>query len=193
MMGDRGVMRSAREQRGAVLVISLVLLVVCLMLGVSSMRLSLIDERMAGHHRASIRAQMAAETGAAAAIAEAVGAGCSEPPLALLSKNQGGLPILHDGSSVADFYQANQGGGAATKSEKNRVSYAYLFGQGELGELIIAAKGQAGSAVNLVKVVLNVSCENEGLRHTADTVAGNASVANGKAAIGAWFEAYWHY
>ncbi|GAB2778376.1 hypothetical protein GCM10027040_00760 [Halomonas shantousis] len=51
------------RQRGAALIIVLVLLTVSIMLGISSMQSSLIDERMAGNYRESTQAQMAAEAG----------------------------------------------------------------------------------------------------------------------------------
>lgn len=50
-----------KSQRGAALIVSLVLLVVALMLGISSMQASLLDERLAGNYRAATQAQMAAE------------------------------------------------------------------------------------------------------------------------------------
>ncbi|PXX94910.1 PilX N-terminal domain-containing pilus assembly protein [Halomonas sp. LBP4] len=52
-----------KEQGGAALIVSLVLLTVALLLGVSSMQASRLEEAMAGNHRASAAAQMASESG----------------------------------------------------------------------------------------------------------------------------------
>ncbi|SDM11742.1 Polymer-forming protein [Modicisalibacter muralis] len=52
-----------KTQCGAALVVSLVLLTIALMLGVSSMQSSLMDERLASNYRAATQAQMAAEAG----------------------------------------------------------------------------------------------------------------------------------
>lgn len=57
-----------KRQRGAALVIVLALLTGALVVGVSSMQSSLIDERLAGNYRASAQAQMNAEQAAALAI-----------------------------------------------------------------------------------------------------------------------------
>lgn len=50
-----------KQQRGAALVIVLALLTGALVVGVSGMQSSLIDERLAGNYRATVLAQMAAE------------------------------------------------------------------------------------------------------------------------------------
>ncbi|MCG7601901.1 polymer-forming cytoskeletal protein [Halomonas sp. McH1-25] len=52
-----------KGQQGAALIVVLVLLTVSLMLGLSSVQSSLIDERVAGNYRAITQAQMAAESG----------------------------------------------------------------------------------------------------------------------------------
>ncbi|CAM3862155.1 PilX N-terminal domain-containing pilus assembly protein [Vreelandella rituensis] len=54
-----------KSQQGAALVIVMVLLTAMLMLGVSMMQSSLIDERLAGNYRAAVQAQMSAESEAA--------------------------------------------------------------------------------------------------------------------------------
>ncbi|WP_136248735.1 pilus assembly PilX family protein [Halomonas borealis] len=55
-----------RRQQGAALVVVLSLLTMSLMLGVTSMQSSMIDERLAGNYRAQSEAQMAAEYGGSA-------------------------------------------------------------------------------------------------------------------------------
>ncbi|WP_187774671.1 pilus assembly PilX family protein [Billgrantia pellis] len=55
-----------KEQRGAALIIVLSFLSMSLMLGLSGIQSSLLDERLAGNYRATIQAQMAAETAVAA-------------------------------------------------------------------------------------------------------------------------------
>ncbi|UYG03195.1 hypothetical protein OCT51_18675 [Halomonas sp. LR3S48] len=50
-----------KKQRGAALVVVLSMLAMSLMLGLSGMQSSQIDERLAGNYRASVKAQMAAE------------------------------------------------------------------------------------------------------------------------------------
>lgn len=57
-----------KQQRGAALVIVLALLTGALVVGVSGMQSSLIDERLAGNYRASAQAQMNAEQAAAQAL-----------------------------------------------------------------------------------------------------------------------------
>jgi len=52
-----------RSQRGVALLVSLVVLVVAIMLGVSSFHSSLLEERMAGNHRLSVSALHSAEAG----------------------------------------------------------------------------------------------------------------------------------
>src|SRR5690554_6886930 len=59
-----------KYQRGAALVVVLSLLTVSLMVGLSSMQSSQIDERLAGNHKAQAEAQMAAEVGAAKSVDE---------------------------------------------------------------------------------------------------------------------------
>ncbi|MDQ7729119.1 PilX N-terminal domain-containing pilus assembly protein [Halomonas sp. SpR8] len=51
-----------KQQQGAALVIVMVLLSGALMLGMSGMQSALIDERLAGNYRASVQAQMTAES-----------------------------------------------------------------------------------------------------------------------------------
>ncbi|RDB42295.1 hypothetical protein DU490_13950 [Halomonas sp. DQ26W] len=53
-----------KKQRGAALVVVLAMLTMSLMLGLSGMQASLIDERLAGNYKASAEAQMNAELGA---------------------------------------------------------------------------------------------------------------------------------
>ncbi|MBS9404896.1 hypothetical protein KG088_14790 [Halomonas sp. TRM85114] len=53
-----------KRQQGAVLVVVLSLLTVSLMVGLSSMQTSQIDERLAGNYKAAVEAQMAAEEAA---------------------------------------------------------------------------------------------------------------------------------
>lgn len=56
------------RQRGAALVVVIALLVSALMIGIVSVQSALIDERLASNYRASIMAQMRAETAASQAI-----------------------------------------------------------------------------------------------------------------------------
>ncbi|MBT2785982.1 MULTISPECIES: PilX N-terminal domain-containing pilus assembly protein [unclassified Halomonas] len=51
-----------KQQQGAALVIVMALLAGALMLGMSGMQSALIDERLAGNYRASVQAQMNAES-----------------------------------------------------------------------------------------------------------------------------------
>ncbi len=53
-----------KRQQGVVLVVVLSLLTVSLMVGLSSMQSSQIDERLAGNYKAATEAQMAAEEAA---------------------------------------------------------------------------------------------------------------------------------
>ncbi|UYG08083.1 PilX N-terminal domain-containing pilus assembly protein [Halomonas sp. M4R1S46] len=56
-----------RKQGGAALIVSLVLMVIALLLGLSSFQSSRLEEQMAGNYRASVSALMAAEYGGAEA------------------------------------------------------------------------------------------------------------------------------
>lgn len=60
--------QAMKQQRGAALVIVLALLTGALVVGISGMQSSLIDERLAGNYRASAQAQMNAEIAAASAL-----------------------------------------------------------------------------------------------------------------------------
>ena len=57
-----------RKQQGAALMVVLALLVASLMLGLSSVQLALIDERLAGNYKAAAQAQMGAEHAASHAF-----------------------------------------------------------------------------------------------------------------------------
>lgn len=58
-----------QRQRGVALVVVLALLVGAVMIGVSTMQSSLVDERLAGNYRMAAQAQMNAEKAASAAVA----------------------------------------------------------------------------------------------------------------------------
>lgn len=62
--------RQLIRQKGAALIVVLSLLSISLMVGLSSMQSSQIDERLAGNYKAAAEAQMAAEYGAASGVAE---------------------------------------------------------------------------------------------------------------------------
>ncbi|WP_081945716.1 pilus assembly PilX family protein [Halomonas salina] len=57
-----------RNQKGAALIVVLTMLTASLMLGLSSMQSSLIDERLAGNYKAAAQAQMGAEQAASAGL-----------------------------------------------------------------------------------------------------------------------------
>ncbi|MDR5903578.1 pilus assembly PilX family protein [Halomonas icarae] len=57
-----------KQQNGSALTVTLVMLVMALMMGISSMQSSLVDERMAGNYKAQSQAQMAAEKAAAEGV-----------------------------------------------------------------------------------------------------------------------------
>lgn len=59
-----------KRQQGAALVVTLVILVVALMLGISSMQSALLGESFSGNYRAAVQAQMAAEDSASEALSE---------------------------------------------------------------------------------------------------------------------------
>ncbi|MDN6180518.1 MAG: pilus assembly PilX N-terminal domain-containing protein [Halomonas subglaciescola] len=58
------------KQKGAALIVVLALLVGAVVIGISSMQSSLVDERLAGNYRMASQAQMNAEKAASAAIAD---------------------------------------------------------------------------------------------------------------------------
>ncbi|MEQ5803216.1 pilus assembly PilX N-terminal domain-containing protein [Halomonas sp. H10-9-1] len=66
-------MNKKTRQKGAALIVVLSLLSISLMVGLSSMQSSQIDERLAGNYKAATEAQMAAEYGAASGVAELEG------------------------------------------------------------------------------------------------------------------------
>ncbi|WP_155833675.1 PilX N-terminal domain-containing pilus assembly protein, partial [Halomonas sp. BC04] len=63
-----------KKQRGAALVVVLSLLTMSLMLGLSGMQSSLVDERLAGNYKAQTEAQMAAEQAATEGFQQSSGA-----------------------------------------------------------------------------------------------------------------------
>lgn len=191
---------SPGRQQGAALVISLVLLMVCLMLGVSSMQASLLDERLAGNHLASVRAQMAAEVGAAVAVNKAIDAGCNEPPIELLtveeSESESELPVFHDNSSALDFYETHEGEsppGETAEPNYEKTDYGYIYGKLSDNKLIILSRGESGSAVRFFKVVVSAPCGEsifvKGMVAGGDIIINGSSVfygnvhANGKIKI----------
>lgn len=72
-----------QRQRGAALIVVLALLAGALIVGVSGLQSSLIDERLAGNYRASAQAQMNAEEAVAEALAEGVFASTNWTDLSL--------------------------------------------------------------------------------------------------------------
>ncbi|WP_205527543.1 PilX N-terminal domain-containing pilus assembly protein [Halomonas sp. JS92-SW72] len=93
-----------RGQRGAALIVSLVLLVVALLLSLSSMQNSRLEESMAGNYRASDRALMAAEYGAAEVLSGVYGESFDTPTLEgflnAMSDLIGGYNKIDDDDSV---------------------------------------------------------------------------------------------
>lgn len=57
-----------KKQKGAALIVVLSMLIMSLMLGLSGMQSSLIDERLAGNYKAQSEAQMGAEKAASAGL-----------------------------------------------------------------------------------------------------------------------------
>lgn len=88
------------RERGAVLIVSLVLLLVMTILGMSSMRSTTMQERMAGNLRDSNLAFQAAEAGLRAG--EAFLRQATLPPFA----GSDGLLLRQDGAGQADFWNA---------------------------------------------------------------------------------------
>ncbi|MBF8224010.1 pilus assembly PilX family protein [Halomonas sp. 328] len=126
----------ARHQRGAALIISLILLSVALILGVSAMQSALLDERMAGNHRFATQAQMAAE-GATAELAGWLG----ERPTRAWGDDLG---LQLDASF--DAWPAC--GGDIRQGVRVPVAdnaWAWLLACREDGERVMQVQGEAGS------------------------------------------------
>ncbi|GEK49103.1 hypothetical protein HPA02_33860 [Bisbaumannia pacifica] len=126
----------ANRQRGAALIISLVLLSVALMLGISAMQSSLLDERMAGNHRFATQARMAAEA-ATAELAGWLGERPSRPWSASLAA-QLDTPL--------DEWPAC--GGNARDGVRLEVAdnaWAWLLACREDGERMMQVQGEAGA------------------------------------------------
>lgn len=91
-----------RRQRGAVLIVSLVLLVVLTLLGLSAMNQTSLQEKMAVGMQESVQAFQAAESGLAAAYADDTSwTVTSTPP-------QRNLRIAHQKSSDADVQRTDE-------------------------------------------------------------------------------------
>lgn len=72
------------SQKGAALIVVLSMLTASLMLGLTSMQSSMIDERLAGNYKAAAQAQMRAENAAAEAVANSLSWGGGLPNLMTL-------------------------------------------------------------------------------------------------------------
>lgn len=109
-------MSNANRQKGAALIVSLVLVVVALLLSLSGMQGARLEQSMSANYRASERALMAAEYGAAQVVDAIVNAEPMDNPLADIEKNVfcdgGGCPVKGQWSKVEDgiyFQIAPQG------------------------------------------------------------------------------------
>lgn len=92
--------RAQRTQRGAVLVVSLLLLTVVTLLGITSMRTTVLEQRMSGNMQDRDRAFQAAES--ALRRAEAHLAGGLDPVVDLTGSD--GLLGLYDGAPAAGYF-----------------------------------------------------------------------------------------
>ncbi|MCE8003010.1 pilus assembly PilX family protein [Billgrantia ethanolica] len=102
-----------KKQRGAALVVVLSLLAMSLMLGISGMQSSQIDERLAGNYRSGTLAAMAAEYGASAAWAAILDievGNASESTFINALDDEVGLGLLHglpDSNLTNVYYRIN--------------------------------------------------------------------------------------
>lgn len=132
------------KQQGAALVIVMALLAGSIMLGLSGMRSALIDERLAGNYRASILAQMAAETGAIDRY-EQSSAGDSDARCDALK-----VSVKNNTATPGDFSEFNL---IEPADENNDITAGYYYAEckdgGKNAELIVGqVKSSADVSVN---------------------------------------------
>ncbi len=94
-----------KKQDGAALIVVLSLLTVSLILGLSSMQSSLIDERLAGNYRAVSQAQMAAEFAASSSLEGKLNAGVFDSEgVIFFAKNPNEIESWADLANIDDTY-----------------------------------------------------------------------------------------
>ncbi|TDX32092.1 PilX-like prepilin protein [Modicisalibacter xianhensis] len=165
--GSDGCSGQRRHQRGAALLVALVLLSVMLMLGLSSMSNSAIEERMAANQRAHVLAYNEAEAGAGGLFrslqhGEALGGGT--PPRKLLDVLQAidsaTMPVLTDCASTQQQKR--------NALESARETLAEKLGEDQAGSWQAGINAHGESAWELVPypdVVLSLdeaACEESG-------------------------------
>ncbi|MFG6139446.1 pilus assembly PilX family protein [Halomonas sp. B23F22_10] len=124
-----------KHQKGAALIVVLSLLTVSLMVGLSSMQSSMIDERLAGNYRALADAQMAAEKAASEGWVN-IDEVKDDEWVSLSDLTDSGF----DGLAWNDFYGDAESGGCQTPES----CYYYYIKDG--GSRYIAAMGAIGNA-----------------------------------------------
>lgn len=148
-----------KTQKGAALVVVLSLLTISLMVGLSSIQSSQIDERLAGNYRAASQAQMNAEDLASELLAK------------LVENNNGGYSVKAANASILDgiteswedfesFSEANPShcltrsgeGGACWVKVDDAEDHEYLY----LGHNIVALGAKSGAVSLPVAVDLDV-------------------------------------
>lgn len=132
------------KQQGAALVIVMALLAGSIMLGLSGVRSALIDERLAGNYRASILAQMAAETGAVDRY-EQSSAGDSDTRCDALK-----VSVKNNTATPGDFSELNL---IESANENSDITAGYYYAEcqdgGKNAELIVGqVKSSADVSVN---------------------------------------------
>src|SRR5690554_3498555 len=134
-----------KSQKGAALIVVLSLLTISLMVGLSSMQSSQIDERLAGNYRAVAQAQMGAEEAASFAFGE------------LLTGNKGkgdflltdlGFDELSNISSSGFGKDGNFGGKGSLSGGCSSVDCYFRYVKLVGGGYYVLALGSAGGAVS---------------------------------------------
>ncbi|MGM0988537.1 MAG: pilus assembly PilX family protein [Pseudomonadota bacterium] len=151
-----------KRQQGAALIIVLSLLTVSLMVGLSSMQSSQIDERLAGNYKAATEAQMAAEIAASEGYEDKMSAVSSADDV------EDGIPwVALQDSPLSEYLDGRYV--LLDKSAAKHVESSYLGGWGDgwedQGDFFVLGQGvvnQGGSDVRR-EVLLTVIKDSSGL------------------------------
>lgn len=162
-------MRSAPSQRGAALVVVLLLLLVVTILGLASIRSTLLQERMAGNLTARSGAFQAAE--AALREAEEVATGGITLPAAGAGCNGDGFCGRHL-PSAANRYPAWQapgfwesGSARTSTSEVNGIAARFViedFGHGVNEDCLITSVDMSAAECNADSQILRITVRSKG-------------------------------
>lgn len=166
-----------QQQQGAALIVVLSLLTVSLMVGLSSMQSSQIDERLAGNYKATAEAQMGAEKAVSSALSKVV----SDPSSTVFSAEEATKEDVR-GSSFSDFSSLSFDGDVCG----TRVNCFYRFIDDD-GEYYIVGSGavvsESGDMISVSEYVFVKVTEGASGSPFEDSVTGCEGVSLGNGSL----------